>query len=480
MSYSTHSSLYDALLAIALEHEDKVAITCVSGEQVTYGELMARIDLAAAGLAQQGLSAGQSIALLLSNSINYIALIVACAKSGIAYYPVLENFSADYIRQSIEVIRPAVLVVDGSRQIDPQPLATVELTQLFSATVPSEPVVAAVHTGVFRMLWSSGSTGFPKVIVWNQHKLVLERQRWIRGIGAGENDVVFCRHALDVAHATDLHVFTSLLAGAKLILCSGKESDAEILRLILRFRPSMMSALPAHYQALAALCQGEDLSFIRQPFCGGSYINQHLLQQVYQQAGLALKQLYGSTDFGLAMVRHSREVAGDLGMSLLPGVRAELSPLPGLAHNCGELVLISPFTSEGYLANPAANAKTFRNGRYYTGDIASLRDDGKYVILGRVNDVLITTEGAKFSAELDYVLTALAAEAEVFTQVAQPQAGEQHLRVAIHAREAAQFAQAQHRVEQALAAWNISYAIESLAQVPRTPVGKIDKPKIFA
>ncbi|UJD92630.1 acyl--CoA ligase (plasmid) [Rahnella aquatilis] len=481
-TYKSHSVLYDAVLSISLEHNNDIAIEHVTGEKVTFDQLIKKIDLCAYNLHSLGIVSGQCVAVSLQNSIEYISLIIACAKIGISYVPILESFSKEYATLALKKINPVALITDSSRNTKGLKIENIFLKRLFEDTDNGElekpPII---YSGNFRMLWSSGSTGFPKIIIWNQENFVLERLRWIRNIKITPKDIVFCRHTLDVAHATDLHVFTSLLSGAKLVLCSGKEHTIELIELIDKFKPTVMSALPSHYKCFADEIVGKNVSALRSlrmPFCGGSYVNIDLLMYVYKRTGLKLRQLYGSTDFGLAMVNYYSEDNLDLGMTVLKGVNAQIIELPGLEESSGELVLFSPFTSDGYLKNDPENAKSFKNGFYYTGDIATIRENGTYIIQGRVSDLIITPEGPRFVPELDSILSDNTKKISVFTMI--DASKKNNILIAIHSTSNEGNRITINKIESLLSLWKVTYTIFTLDDIPLTSVGKIDKPKIFA
>jgi len=472
--------MYDAILSIALENRDQIAIEFVTGEKVTYIELIALVDKCANALFFLDLKPGDVIAVILSNSIEYISLIIACAKCGIAYVPLLENFNDDYKNKAISIVNPKVLVTDFTLPLIKVNIPIINILSLFKN---EEPFISKNHdsyTGIFRLLWSSGSTGFPKIIIWRQDKLLFERLRWIRNINITKNDIVFCRHTLDVAHATDLHVFTSLLSGATLIMCEGKESTTDIIYNIQKFKATVMSALPFHYKQYADCVTDTNIfSSMKKPFCGGTYVSSELMNYLYTKTGLKIMQLYGSTDFGLAMVNLNPIHENDLSMLILEGVDAYILPLTKDDNLIGELILKSPFTSEGYLNNDISNANTFIKGYYHTGDVARKENNGKYAILGRVSDVILTTIGPMLSPDIDVLLSDNTNKCQVISYVDINKTAKNFLHIAIYQPNNNFPNQYIEKMELTLKHWGIAYDIKFIDSIPRTPVGKIDKPKLF-
>ncbi|SCL19345.1 Acyl-CoA synthetase (AMP-forming)/AMP-acid ligase II [Micromonospora pallida] len=421
--------LYDAVRAVARRDPQASAVRTTDGDTATYAHLCALADRVGGGLARAGVGDGHVVAVSMDNSIGYVALILAVARLGATYVPMIREFSAEDVRTALDLTGPTVVVADGRRAPLPGTTRVLDLADLLTADpLPDTP--GPSHRGRFRLLWTSGSTGFPKMMSWRQDKFVAERRRWIRHTGLTAQDVFFCRHPLDVAHATDLHVFAALLGGGELVLGDPHAGPAEQLRALADSGATVLSALPRHYEQLieAARQHGDaDVSSLRLPFCGGTYVSPQVIRDCDAVLGVRIRQLYGSTEFGLAAVNLTDTVQTDADMSLVRGVSARLDPMPdggpttqhavgessgaarhavgessGAArHAVGELVLRSAYTSEGYLNNPEAHARTFRDGEYWTGDVAQRNADGSYRILGRVSEALAAREGLLLAPMLD-------------------------------------------------------------------------------
>lgn len=471
-------SLYGAIRSVAAERGTRPAIVDTTGERVGYGGFIHLADRIAAGLAQRGVTAGSTVAFVLRNSVGYVAAIVACARLGASYVPLLSNFGPADVRTALDRARPMLIVVDGHRAVDGTGLAVTTLAQL--AAAEPAPAPPGGGTGVFRQLWSSGSTGFPKMISWRQDTFVTERRRWLADTGITVGDVFFCRHTLDVAHATDLHAFAALLSGATLVLTDPATPASTLLDQLVQHRATVMSALPVHYAELVAACPGGvDLSRLRRPLCGGAYLDPGLIRRAAAALGVRIRQIYGSTEFGLALGDMADPPHADGRMRQVAGVRARLSPLAGRADT-GELVLASGCTSEGYVDNPTANARTFRGTEFWTGDVARRGADGTYRILGRLTEALATPAGPVMAPALDEELAGTGVLSAAVCLPAHPGGYRDQVLVAVCPAPGHTEAEAVTVAERTLAAHGLSAAIRCFDGIPRTPVGKVDKPLVRA
>ncbi len=422
---------------------------------------------------------GSTVAFVLRNSAEYVGLILAVARLGARYVPLLSNFDGTDVRRALELACPQLLVTDGHRAVDAADVPSVPLAEL-ARSAPIDPRTRQPDPAAeFRMLWTSGSTGFPKAMTWRQDKFVRERHRWIRDTGIQEDDVFFCRHSLDVAHATDLHVFAALLSGAELVLADPGSAPGRLLTQLEQVRATVTSALPQHYADLAEAARARtgrvDLSRLRRPLCGGAYLSPEEVRAGEQALGVRIRQIYGSTEFGLALGNMTDTVQDRAGMVAVEGVGVRVEPLYDADPGIGELVLVSDCTSEGYLGSPEANARTFRGTEFWTGDIARRSPDGSYRILGRVTEALAASGGPLPAPLLEAELTLLPEVGTAVCLAVHPGGYRNDVFVLLQTDDESRQPQALAAVAAVLTAHGLNGTTRFVTELPRTPVGKIDK-----
>ncbi|GAA1925309.1 hypothetical protein GCM10009716_36940 [Streptomyces sodiiphilus] len=475
--------LYQAVAEVASRRPENVAVRTPFGGAETYREFLARIDRLAAGLARHGIAPGSVVACRgLPNSPDYPAFILAVAKIGACYVPLIREFDEEDVRTALRLARPELAVVsEANSTLEGVREATLE--ELHDAGAAGEPEGAGhgeeLSAGRFRLLWSSGSTGFPKMIACRQDRLLPERQRWVRHIAVTETDVLFCRHTLDVAHATDLHLLTALLAGAQVVLADPDDSPEQLLAQLAACGATVMSALPRHYDQLAAAAEKHEqgpLPALRLALCGGTYVGPEVARRCARSLGIRLRELYGSTEYGLAAVDLKPSADADPYLPLVPGVSARLNPLTADEPDVGELVLSSPWTSEGYLNNDTAHARTFREGEYWTGDVARRNASGEYRVLGRVSEALTSSQGLLLTPGLDEDLVAHCPVGESVSLAVDPEGRGDRVRVTVrpapgHA-EADVLAAVQRRLRDT---HGLKGTVRVTRRIPYTAVGKPNK-----
>ncbi|MCM2389702.1 class I adenylate-forming enzyme family protein [Streptomyces albipurpureus] len=475
--------LFETIRGIAAGRPEALAVETTDGESCTYAQLIERTELMGAGLSAQGVRPGDTVVCHgLPNTPDYVAFILAVAALRACYVPVLADFDRSAVDRVLTLTQPVLWVGSPHPGAGETAPPRIDLAALPVTGTTEAPLATGHADRVFRRLWTSGSTKLPKLVSWKQGPFVRERLRWVADVGIEESDVVFCRHTLDVAHATDLHVFAALLVGARLILTDPRTPPAELLEQLSQRGVTMMSALPSHYEDLvkAAKSHPTGLPTLRRPLCGGAYISPALTRISAETLGIHIRQVYGSTEFGLGLGNMDDIVQSQAGMVPVSGVKARLAPLDeSSGPDLGVLVLVSDCTSEGYLHDDEANASTFRGGEFWTGDIAERTADGSYRVLGRTTDAIKSANGPLPAPVLDALITERCpAVADSVSLTADPETYAPNVLVIARASADASAGTAIAQVEGLLRELSLDGVVREVESVPRTIVGKPDKPLI--
>jgi fatty-acyl-CoA synthase len=163
-------------------------------------------------------------------------------------------------------------------------------------------------------------------------------------------------------------------------------------------------------------------------------------------------------------------------------VDMEMNDVPRDGVSTGEVVMRSPWLTEGYLHDPEGSAALWRGGWLHTGDIGAMDADGFLMITDRLKDVVKTGGEWVSSLQLEDMLVAHPniAEAAVIG-VADEVWGERPLAVVVLrdgavADEAAIVAHVTGYVERGvISKFAVPGRVEFVEAIPRTSVGKLDK-----
>jgi acyl-CoA synthetase (AMP-forming)/AMP-acid ligase II len=250
------------------------------------------------------------------------------------------------------------------------------------------------------------------------------------------------------------------------------------------------SAVPTIHQVLLARAGGErpqgteSLRFIRS--CSAALSPEHMTQ-METVFGVPVLEAYGMTEASHQMASnplppHSRK-PGSVGIAT--GIDVGIMDLEGNLQPAGapgEVVIRGASVVKGYENNPEANATSFTNGWFRTGDQGVIDEEGYLRLIGRLKE-MINRGGEKISPrELDEVLALHPAVAEaVCFGVPHASWGEEvaaavTLKPEVSATEAELLAFCKER----LADFKRPKKIHIVEVIPRTATGKIQRRTVAA
>ncbi|MDT0611479.1 (2,3-dihydroxybenzoyl)adenylate synthase [Streptomyces lancefieldiae] len=481
----------------------RVAVVC--GERrMTYAELSRRADGLAGGLIQLGIKPLDRVVVHLPNVPEFVVLVFAllragavpvlalpghrrteishlCAHSGAVAYVVKDEFGGfDYRTIAREIPSVPHLIVSGDAQ---------EFTQLESldSRDVALPRVDASDPALF--LLSGGTTGLPKLIPRTHNDYEYVMRACAEAMQVGEEVVYLAVNP--VAHQAALAcpgVFGSLLLGGKAVLTSSVRPD-DVFSLIRREGVTVTTVVPSVLRLWADSERppGELSHLLIQ--VGSAPLDPALARRAAQVLGCRIQRWYGISE---GLLTHTRlddpeEVAVNTdGRPMSPGDEVRIvdesgNPVP--EGEAGEMQVRGPYTIRGYYRAPEENARSFTpDGFFRTGDLVRRDPDGNIVIVGRIKDV-INRAGEKVSAEeLErHLRTHPAVQDAAVIGVADSVLGERtYAFVVLDEADVRPSAMKEFLRGRGLAAYKIPDRLIPMPQLPRTPMGKVDKKALRA
>jgi acyl-CoA synthetase (AMP-forming)/AMP-acid ligase II len=148
--------------------------------RTTYAELDARVNRVAAALTALGLAPGDRMGVLLRNSRAHLEVLLAAFKVGVAPLNVHDRYTTDELRRLFDHARPALVVHEPdladrlAGAVDDR-VPTFAVDQAYEAAVGDGPAprpAAGTRSGDDRyILYTGGTTGCPRGVVWRHHDL---------------------------------------------------------------------------------------------------------------------------------------------------------------------------------------------------------------------------------------------------------------------------------------------------------------------
>lgn len=434
-------SLYGLFNESVEEHQDKTALLFY-GTEIGFPQLRAMADKMAAALAASGVQKGDRVALMLPNCPQYVVSFFGTVRLGAIVTQlnpmyvereiehVLTDSGAETIvvyadmYQRVKNVLPAsslknVVVVsfgeepegleeghytfDSFLGMDAEPAPEVEID-------PVEDVAALQYTG--------GTTGVSKGAMLTHRNLAANVQQAINVFIESEDDFANNEGAVAILPYFHIYGLTSVMmfsirTGGKQLLLPRFEVP-EVLELVKDNEPALFAGVPTMYMALHA--SGVDLKeygFDKvQVFnSGGAAMPVNLLHAFEEKTGRKVYEGYGLSE--ASPVTHfnptfAERRLGSIGVPI-PSTDAKVvdvengeNALP--VGESGELAISGPQVMKGYWNMPEETEDTLREGWLYTGDVATMDEDGYFYIVDRKKDMIVASGYNVYPREIEEIL----------------------------------------------------------------------------
>jgi acyl-CoA synthetase (AMP-forming)/AMP-acid ligase II/thioesterase domain-containing protein len=334
------------------------------------------------------------------------------------------------------------------------------------------------QTDAALLFHTSATTGIPKLVPRSRANLRAAAGQDARALQLNAADRFLSLMPLHYAHGISA-VFSQLSCGGSVWCAPAFQAD-NFLATLERFRPTWFSASPTIQRIVVQLAQDSPEAFQNVPLrfvrSAGSAPAPDVIEMQQKLLGVPVLDGYGLTEAAtVARNTLSQSKAGSVGRSTGTQVAimddsGELLP----PETAGEIVLQGPTVLSGYLDDPEANQAAFRDGWFRTGDIGRLDRDGFLFIVGRRKE-MINRGGKKiFPQEVDTVLAAHPAVAEVASFGVPHRTLGEEVASAVVLRSGKEVAELELRrfAAERLAGYKVPRRIVFAEKIPRTASGK--------
>lgn len=509
---------------------DAIAVT--AGEStLTYAELDLLADRLAHHLLALGIAPGDRVVIHLGNVPEFLIALFALLRIGappvlalpahrehelrhlcahaeaVAYLAPVAGRDFDHqalgrtLRDELDHLAHVIVVGDGAGDdvVSLDALLAQKVDDEVDADAAREEIAAHAPDpdpdpgDVALFLLSGGTTGLPKLIprTHDDYSYNLRASAELCEVGAEAVYLV----ALPIAHNFPLACFGVLgtfHAGGRVVLTDDPRAEAALALIAAEgiTHTALVPALAIRWMDAVEAGVDADLSTLELLQVGGSRLASEAAMRVGPLLGCRLQQVFGMGEGLLNYTRldDSEEViATTQGRPLSPDDELHMvdpmgEPVPD--GTPGELLTRGPYTIRGYYRAPEVNARGFTDdGFYRTGDLVVRTPEGNLVVEGRVKDV-INRGGEKISAEeIEDVLLAVPAVANVAV-IGMPdrEMGERVCAyVIVHDDHEVTLEDLRRMLEQrGLARFKWPERVEVVAELPLTNVGKISKVELRA
>jgi acyl-CoA synthetase (AMP-forming)/AMP-acid ligase II len=426
----TVDTLYELLGA---GEDNAVAIAAPDRPPLTFGDLRRQITETVAALNALGFGRGDAVSIVLPNGPEMATSFLAVA-SGCVSAPLNPAYKEDEFEFYLSDLSAKALIVDAdstSPAIEVAQTLNMPILRLSSDPTgpagrfslrgpdgadvrvdPSARPDLAQPEDIALVLHTSGTTSRPKQVPLSQRNLTASARNISRTLGLAPSDR--CLNIMPLFHIHGLIAATlsSLSVGAA-VFCTPGFNALRFFAWLDEAKPTWYTAVPTMHQAILSradrnreIVARNPLRFIRS---SSASLPPQVMAQLEETFDAPVIEAYGMTEASHQMASNplpprSRK-PGSVGVAAGPEVAIMADDgrlLP--AGAIGEIVIRGSNVTSGYANNPKANADSFTNGWFRTGDQGTIDDEGYLYLTGRLKEI-INRGGEKISPrEIDEVL----------------------------------------------------------------------------
>ncbi|NYF23758.1 long-chain fatty acid--CoA ligase [Sporosarcina sp. JAI121] len=498
-------SLYDLLDCSAERHPNQKAV--IDGDQeLTYCELKSASDRFAASLYEKGFRKGDRIALMLPNCVEYIISFYAIHRLGgvvVQVNPMYQSSELDYLLRDSEATwfighseqqkklekigisnQLIIIVADRDKQ---QEDGLYEWIAKGTNRLPDLDINPEKDLALLQ--YTGGTTGRSKGVMLTHFNITSNVHQ----------DKVYTADPLQLQEAGErllglsplFHVFgmarmNSAIYTASTYITIEKFEIDKVVDLIRKHRPTIFPGVPTMYISLLNHpdLTADDLSCFKYCSCGSAPLPVEIINQFKVKFDVPIFEGFGMSETSPTTHRNpviGKRKVGSIGLPY-PNTDAKIVDMetgtiempPGQA---GELVVKGPQIMKGYWRKPEETTLALRDGWLYTGDIATMDEDGYFFIVGRKKEMIIASGFNIYPVEVEEVIYQHKGIAEVCVYGVPDSYSGESVKATIVKKKGAQVTE-QEIIEWCtgqLAKYKIPRVVEFKDQLPKSTVGKILK-----
>ena len=398
----------------------------------SWAEFDARVDALAIGLADAGLTRGDRVLCQSQNCMEMMQAMFAVWRAGGVWVPTNYRQTADEVVYLARSSGARMMICNAAfpghaaacRAAMGDGLALIAIGDAdFGPSVQAltgqhrgskAPVAAVDRDDACWFFFTSGTTGRPKASVLTHGQMAFVVTNHLADLMPGLTPDDASLVVAPLSHGAGVHQLTQVARAVKTVLLPSDRFDAaEAWRLMQEWRVSTIFTVPTILKLLVedASRAQFDHSSLRYVIYAGAPMYRADQIRALDALGPVLVQYFGlgevtgnitvmppwlhsTTDesrtgsCGYPRTGIEVQIQGDDGTALAPG-------------ETGEICVIGPALMAGYFQNDDANAKSFRDGWFRTGDLGHMDERGFVYITGRASDMFISGGSNIYPREIE-------------------------------------------------------------------------------
>ncbi len=509
------------------QHASKIAFESM-GKGLSYTDLQKQSNYFAAYLQSRGLVAGDKIALMMPNCLQYPIAIIGALKAGLIvvntnplYTPremqyqfsdsdvkaivILENFAHNLeqilghtqisivITTSLgELLGPVKgtivnLVVRHVKKMVPK--YNIANTVCFKEALKggqgftvkpldSKPDDVIIHQ------YTGGTTGVSKGAMLTNRNMIanmLQMKTWMETTLSDGNEVALSPLPMYHIFAFTVNCLALTALGAKTVLVTNAKDIPSVIKEFEKNKITVFSGLNTLFNAMLNHPDfaGKDFSGLKVTVAGGMALQKAVAERWEAVTGCRISEGYGMTESSPVLTVNILGKNARLGYIGLPVSSTDIKIVDDNGvevplGTAGELIAKGPQIMKGYYNKDEETAKTVKDGWLYTGDIAIMEPDGYFKIVDRKKDMILVSGFNVYPNEIEDVLVTHPKILEAAAIGIQDDKSGESVKVFIVKRDPSLTEDEVYAFSREnLTGYKVPKAVEFRTELPKTNVGKI-------
>ncbi len=414
--------LNDILLHSLIRTPHRIAVIChTSGATLTYVELNRAANQLSNALINIGVRKGDRLAIAQHNCLEYIVTFFAAAKIGAVLVPldhrvkqrelthllndsgaVVLFFGVD-LTESVNSARSALTTVKHIIRIGKDDALAPPFNVFYSSYPTSEPVVDVYENDLATLHYTSGTTGRAKGVMMTHKNLVAGMKIMLAALPVTSEDITL--HTSPFSHiAAEWPLLTHCYVGGTNVVVAKPDVET-ILSAIQIDKITTWNTVPTLIQRVLQYpsLTEYNLRSLRWIGYGASPMPIEVIKRAIHEIGNVFVQVYGSTETQILTLLPKEDHVVEGPANALRRLRSCGKALSGcsvrvidtlgqnvVAGETGEIVAAGDSVTKGYWNLPQETAQAIKDGWFYTGDLATIDEDGYIYIVDRKKEIIIS------------------------------------------------------------------------------------------
>lgn len=402
-----------------VHHPHKPAVIC-EDRSISFAELHSRVNALVSWFRRNGLRAGDRVALLARNELEYIEIQLAACRGGFMLVPINFRLAPAEVAWILDDAMPAAFIHGAGLGVETKGIPVLPLGSVYEAALAGEtpdtglplPLDASAQCVI---LYTSGTTGRPKGAVLSNQALYARVNANLFDYQIQTADVFL--QCLPMFHIASTVSYSFLAAGGTNVMLRDFSVEAVLDRLS-RHRVTAALMVPTMINTLvnSTGLDGADKSTLAKLIYGASPIPPVVLAQAIEKLGCRFYQAFGMTETNaVTMLRPDDHDPLRYPERLASAGTAAIGMVMRVVDDqdrdvkqgeTGEVVCQGPAVMDGYWGNPDATAEAMRGGWMHTGDLGHIDAAGYLYVTDRKKDMIISGGENVYPREVEDVLYA--------------------------------------------------------------------------